>query len=165
MSPEPSQPSDPRQHLVRDHERRDANAKWIFAVIICLFISAMAMHGILAGFLSALKHKPFPQDQWRPIQGIARAAPKPAPFPVLQVSPPLDLSAFREREQRELESYGWINRTSGIVRVPIELAMDLVLKEGLPVRTNVHSNVVGPSSYQLIQQRPNHREPEIQGEK
>lgn len=148
----------------RDHERRDANAKWIFGIVIFLFVSAMAMHGIVAGFLSMLKRGPVPTDLWRPLESLVRAAPKPPPFPLLQASPPADLDAFRKQEQTQLETYGWINRTSGIVRVPIERAMELVLSQGLPARTNHNANAAGPSSYQLIQQRPEHREHEINPE-
>lgn len=149
---------------VRDHERSDANAKWIFAVVIFLFISAMAMHGIVVGFLSALKQGPGPTDFWRPLESLMHAGPKRPPFPVLQVSPSADLNFFRKKEQAQLETYGWINRTSGIVRVPIERAMELVLNQGLPARTNRNTNAAGPSSYQLIQQRPEHREQEINPE-
>jgi hypothetical protein len=49
--------------------------------------------------------------------------------------------------------------------VPIERAIDLVLQQGLPTRAAANANQVGPSPYQLIQQRLNHREPEITGNK
>ena|SRR5690625_590714 len=35
----------------------------------------------------------------------------------------------REREQEELNSYGWINRDEEIVRLPVDRAMELVLEE------------------------------------
>ena len=56
---------------IRDHERRDANAKWIFAVVLFLLVCGLGMHGILAWFLSMLKQGPPPTDRWSP---IARAA-------------------------------------------------------------------------------------------
>ena len=82
-------------------------------------------------------------------------------FPRLQISAPLDLKAFRQREETELTTSGWINRTSGIVRIPIEQAMELVLQKGLPVRGQHNQQQLGPSSYQLLQQRLEHRESEI----
>ena len=82
-------------------------------------------------------------------------------MPMLQVSPPLDLQAFRTREGAKLHNYGWINRTSGIVRIPIEEAIEAVLREGLPTRNNTNENShAGPSSYQLMRQRLDHREQE-----
>lgn len=148
---------------IRDHERRDAHAGWIFGVVLFLFFSGLIIHGILAAFLAALKHSPPPTDAWRPPARAARNAPALPEFPKLQISAPADLQAFRAREDDELNSYGWVNRTSGIVRIPIERAMDLVLQQGLPVRRTTNAAATGPSPIELIQRRVEHRETEIQG--
>ncbi len=150
---------------IRGHETRDANAKWIFGLVVFLLVFGLGIHGILAWFLSALNHTPSPKDHWEPIEGTVQAAAALPPLPRLQVSPPVDLQSFRAREEKELHSYGWVNRTSGIVHIPIERAMELVLQEGLPTRPGGKSNQAGPSSYQLIQKRLEHRQPEIVGER
>lgn len=155
----------PLPHPIRGHEMRDANTKWIFGVVLFLFVSGLAIHGMLAGFLSLLKSGPSPKDAWQPSQPAKVAGPRRVSFPVLQISAPAELQAFRAREEAELHSYGWINRTSGTVRIPIERAMDLILQEGLPTRSSTNANSVGPSSWQLIQQRLEHREPKIKGQK
>ena len=69
------------------------------------------------------------------------------------MSAPEDLSRFREREEAELNTYGWINRTSGVVRIPIARAMDLLLAHGLPVRPAVGKSRLGPTPLELHQQR------------
>ena len=56
------------------------------------------------------------------------------PGPRLQVKPEADLAAFRAREDEELNHYGWIDRKAGVVRIPIERAMDLIAQRGLPFR-------------------------------
>ncbi len=150
-------PSEP----TKGHEHHDANAKGIFAVILFLLIFGLSIHGILAGFLHSLKQMPQPKDAWRPVSPTTGPKPKP----LLQVSPAMDLEEFRTREEKELHSYGWLNRTAGVVRIPIERAMDLVLQEGLSSRTTTNRNQIGPSSYDLIRQRPERREREIQDEK
>lgn len=166
MTSDPNPPSGPSREPVEGYEKRDANARWIVGIVIFLFAFGLAIQGILAGYLIRLKRIPPPTDRWRPLERAARAPPSfVPPFPRLQVSPPADLQAFRAREEAQLHGYGWINRTSGIVHIPIEQAMDLVLRQGLPVRSQTNKSQAGPSSYQLIQQRPEHREPEIQGEK
>lgn len=76
------------------------------------------------------------------------------PLPREQVSPQADLQAFRTREEAELNSYGWIDRKAGVVRIPIDRAMDLIIQQGLPVRIGTNANKTGPSSLQLQQQRP-----------
>ncbi|HEX4120889.1 MAG TPA: hypothetical protein VH619_09755 [Verrucomicrobiae bacterium] len=144
----------------RDHERRDVHAKWVVVVVAGLFVFGMCLHVIIAGFMASLNRAPSSSDAWDPPGPTTLANPT---FPVLQVSAPLDLQDFRRSEEARLSSYGWINRTAGIVRIPIEEAMNLVLQEGLPVRSATNKNAPGPSSYQLIQQRSEHRQPEIQG--
>jgi hypothetical protein len=34
--------------------------------------------------------------------------------------------------QRNLETYGWVDRERGVVRIPIDRAMDLLVKEAAP---------------------------------
>jgi hypothetical protein len=54
------------------------------------------------------------------------------PLPNLQSQPTLDLTAFRAREDGVLHSYGWVDKEKGVVRIPIEEAMRIVLERGLP---------------------------------
>jgi hypothetical protein len=148
---------------LRGHENTDANAKGIFIVVLFLLFGGLAVHGIVAGFFDSLKRTRPPKDQWQPQAVAATAAAARLPYPRLQVSPPLDLQSFRAWEEAQLHSYGWVDRSAGVVRIPIERAMDLVLPEGLPTRAGSNGNQVGPSSFQLMQERPNHRESEIKG--
>jgi hypothetical protein len=76
------------------------------------------------------------------------------PPPREQVSPRADLQEFRAREDAELNSYGWIDRTTGVVRIPVSLAVELISERGLPTRVGTNVGGVGPSSLQLQQQRP-----------
>jgi hypothetical protein len=151
--PEHTQPRP--KPLQRGHETRDANVKWLFGIVFFLLFSGLIIHGILASVLSLLKGRVSPADLWEPV-ARPRSLTQPA-GPQLQISPPMDLQKFRAREENQLNSYGWVNRTAGVVRIPISRAMELVLQEGLPVGTNR----VGPSSDQLMLQRPNQRETEV----
>jgi hypothetical protein len=81
----------------------------------------------------------------------------------LQVSPPDDLAKFRAEEAAALNSYGWVDQDKGIVRMPIDRAMDLVLQRGLPARQPSERGKTGPSTYELQQQRPNSPQPEVGG--
>ena len=56
------------------------------------------------------------------------------PQPQLQTTPVLDLKAVREAEEQTLASYGWVDREKGVVRIPIDRAIDLLVAKGLPVR-------------------------------
>jgi hypothetical protein len=57
-----------------------------------------------------------------------------APFigPKLQVAPPQDLATMKAATEEVLDSYAWMDRDAGIVRIPIERAIDLLAERGLP---------------------------------
>jgi hypothetical protein len=147
------------------YEKRDAHAKGIFGVVAFLLFAGLIMHFCLAGLMERLNKTPVPADQWTGSRRGAGAIAASKAVPHLQISPAVDLEKFREREAAELSTYGWIDRTAGVVRIPIARAMDLVLERGLPVRSQTNASGLGPSSYQLQQQRPQSPQPEIQGEK
>jgi hypothetical protein len=71
--------------------------------------------------------------------GVARA-PMSAPAgtlpppPNLLLNEPLNLQQFRAKEANELNTYGWVDKNAGTVRLPIERAKDLLLERGLPAR-------------------------------
>ena len=56
------------------------------------------------------------------------------PDPRLQVEPNKDLDRLRAEQEKQLDSYGWVDRNPGVVHIPIERAMGLVAERGLPAR-------------------------------
>jgi len=56
------------------------------------------------------------------------------PEPRLQVDPILDIQALHAAEKKILESYGWVDKSAGVVRLPIERAIELTAERGLPTR-------------------------------
>ena len=54
--------------------------------------------------------------------------------PQLQVNPREDWTNFRKSQEDSLQMYSWENRSTGIARVPIEEAMELLVKKGLSVQ-------------------------------
>jgi hypothetical protein len=45
------------------------------------------------------------------------------------------MQSYFQSQQNLLNTYGWIDRQNGIVRLPIDRAMELLLERGLPTRT------------------------------
>jgi len=64
---------------------------------------------------------------------FATERPMPPP-PRIQPNPSADLREYYLTQERLLNSYGWIDRQNGIVRLPIDRAMELLLERGLPTR-------------------------------
>jgi hypothetical protein len=135
------------------YEKRDVNAKWIFGIVAFLLAAGLIMHFSLAGFMQRLSKKSLPTDRLAGFRDAAPAREMRKDIPLLQIAPTDDLKKFRSQEDAELHTYGWIDRTSGVVRVPIERAMELVLERGLPTRAGSNGDQAGPSSLQLQKQR------------
>jgi hypothetical protein len=83
-------------------------------------------------FFTSLAARRAQQDP--PLSPLAQARPQHPPEPRLQIAPRLDLQHLRQAEDDILHSYGWVDRGAGIVRIPIEQAMDLLAARGLPAR-------------------------------
>jgi len=58
-----------------------------------------------------------------------RAPPAVAAGPRLQATPERDFPAFHDEKARLLHEYAWVDRTHGIVRIPIERAMALLVQQ------------------------------------
>ncbi|SDK36654.1 hypothetical protein [Microbulbifer yueqingensis] len=73
-------------------------------------------------------------QSWRPKvpPPIFEPQPDPPGQARLQQNPPADMQAYRERIERRLHSAGWVDRQAGVVHIPIERAMTLLLERGLP---------------------------------
>lgn len=56
------------------------------------------------------------------------------PQPRLQAQPGFDLKSYCEMEQEQLSTYGWVDQHNGVVRIPVDRAMDMILQKGLPAR-------------------------------
>lgn len=66
----------------------------------------------------------------------AKERQQPPPEPRLQVSPPKDLVRMQAEEATALEGYGWVDAKAGVVRIPIERAIEVLAGKGLPARTS-----------------------------
>ena len=113
------------------YETRDANAggvfKFLAALGTVLLATALICWGLFRFFSAhdvdpAASTSPFADTRQLPLG------------PQLQVNPREDWLKFREEQEKSLETYAWENRTAGIVRVPIEEAMGLLVKKGVPVQ-------------------------------
>lgn len=56
------------------------------------------------------------------------------PEPRLEPRPREPLQRLRATEAERLGTYGWVDAEEGIVRIPVERAMEILATEGLPVR-------------------------------
>ncbi|HEV7666194.1 MAG TPA: hypothetical protein VGQ62_21855 [Chloroflexota bacterium] len=68
------------------------------------------------------------------IQGLGGAVAPTPPAPRLEAQSGQDMAAYRAAEAQLLSTYRWVDRQAGVVAIPIDQAMDLVVAQGLPAR-------------------------------
>ena len=112
------------------YETRDANFKNLMIVGIGL-IGVVGFVLLGAWLISALLTRES-ANPGVPAHIMTTVRPE-FPAPRLQENPLLDLQQLRAHEDSVLSTYGWSDRKAGLVRVPIEQAMSLLLQKGLPV--------------------------------
>lgn len=113
------------------HELRDLSPK-----AIALFALSLAILLVLVVLVTYFLHEHYLTVQVRtqaPPSPLS-AAREPTPEPRLAVTPGEDLKALRAAEDSLLKSYAWIDRQQGIVRIPIDRAIELLAQRGLPTR-------------------------------
>jgi hypothetical protein len=57
------------------------------------------------------------------------------PEPRLQAFPAKDLASFKQKQEAAATTYGWVDKNNGIVRVPVDRAIDMVMTKGVQVLT------------------------------
>lgn len=82
------------------------------------------------------------------------------PAPRLQVDAPADLQQYLQNQNKILGNYGWVDPQAGIVRIPIDQAMSLLLQKGFalqgssPVNGKLHTPGAAPPPNGLVAPTP-----------
>ena len=121
------------------YETRDANVRSVFTFLLILSLLLVFTAVLCWGMFKYFSTR---QANRVPASPFAGARQLPA-GPQLQVNPRQDLLRYRAEQEHALESYSWENKEDGTVRVPIERAMEMLLKQGLPVAPS--PSPTGPS--------------------
>ncbi len=127
-----AEPLKPGGQLEAQHETRDVNAARLIQFAIWLAVLVVA--GLVASFVS-YRYFVVHQSLGPPASPFENVRTLPPP-PRLQVQPSEDLKTYLNEENGVLDTYGWVDRKNGVVRIPIAHAMELLLRKGLPVRAN-----------------------------
>jgi hypothetical protein len=113
------------------HELSDLRPGYIALFGIALtavIVAAAVITTLLIHFKAAEQSR-----QETPIPRLAGER-EATPEPRLQLDGNKELRQMRAAEDAALNSYGWVDRSSGSVRIPIERAMEILAKKGLPAR-------------------------------
>lgn len=113
------------------HEKTDVDVRAIviFTIGLLVFIAVSIVAVIF--FFRILAHQEG--------QGMSPASMSRIQLPsgpTLQVTPRRDRIEILNDEKNILNTVGWVDRDKGIVHIPIEKAMKLMLEKGYSVREN-----------------------------
>jgi hypothetical protein len=114
------------------HERRDVNVFQISAFGIGLLLGCIVVVFAMWGMFTFLFHREDARNAGGATATMLNERAKQPPEPRLQREPKVELKDLRSDEEAILNSYGWVDPNKGIVRIPIDRAIDIVAQKGLP---------------------------------
>src|SRR5664279_2931535 len=118
----------PRNPQIR-HETTDVNVwaigKFAIGLVIVCAVSIALLFGLLKFF----------QSREETSRANTVEPTKMFPQPQLQKTPIPDLKAIRAEEDKLLNGYAWVDQPKGVVRIPVDRAIEVLAKRGLPARS------------------------------
>ena len=132
----------PDEQPKRSHETSDASIRNLL-----IFGAGLALLVIAGLIVSRVVFRYFVGHQGlgppaSPFENVRTLPPEPR----LQVTAPMDLKQYKTAQDGILNSYGWVDRQAGVVRITVDRAMDLLLQRGFPVRTATPPKQGAPKS-------------------
>lgn len=116
------------------HENTDARIRPIAGFLAGLAVLVFVAMLLMAWLIDLFQ---FHADQHERVPAGLTDQTQLPPEPRLQAYPSVDLERLRAREERLLNSYEWVDESTGVMRIPIERSMDIVAETELPFRLNV----------------------------
>jgi hypothetical protein len=134
------------------HEKSDVNVRALLAFGAAFVVFAAVSHFVLLMMYRQFvkienrrQHVPLTMME-RPESMTVPAIPRLQPFPTksatgtippMSSTPVTDMEEMRTAQQQALESYGFVDRQKGVVRIPIEDAKKLALQRGFAPMSGV----------------------------
>jgi hypothetical protein len=117
-------------HDKTGHEESDADIPGIALTAAGLAVTVALVYFLVSGIFWYLADHPLSAPQPNP---MAETDPQQfPPQPRIEVHPTIEVQELRSDEDKILSTYGWTDKEKGVVRVPIDRAMELQLERGFP---------------------------------
>jgi hypothetical protein len=113
------------------HETRDAGIGAIVLNGAGLAVMIVIVGFIVYGTFQYLARHPAISPQSNPMSAGDLQIP---PEPRIEDHPAIAIQQLHAQEDQVLSTYGWTDRKAGVVRIPIDRAMELQLGRGFPTR-------------------------------
>lgn len=99
-----------------------------------ILIAGVAMYALYRGLQSREEARDLP-----PSPLVDRTQPRLPPEPRLQTTPIPDLARYLAEQQASVSTYAWVDPAQGVARIPVDQAIDILAKRGLPWRPSSYS--------------------------
>ena len=147
------------EHAEEGFEQQDLSAQAVFAFLISLVVGGIVVYFVIWGMYHFMDARQ--KERQHPLSPLVKQVEtdtrivspddvKKFPQPRLERNERVEIHDFRLKEEQTLNSYGWIDEKSGVVRIPIERAMQLIAQRGLP--TTPKAGTVPPSAVNVATQ-------------
>lgn len=128
--PENKQPIDIEELRKQKYEKRDADIPRIFKSLMLYFAFAIfCIVGTWVGFVmmkpEELALKPSQPEKYRLPQNMRLQT---------NITAKKDLEDLIKKHKEESTTYAWVDKNKNTVRIPVDSAIKIVLKRGLPTR-------------------------------
>lgn len=124
------------------YESEDVSGKRLGAIGVLIVIAAIILPFLLWGIYGHLKTSYGHGAAISEAKNFERFNAPPEPN--LKPNPVENYREFRRAESEKLNGYGWVDKEKGIVHIPIEQAMQMLVNKGLPEikPTNDNTNLM-----------------------
>ena len=113
------------------HETRDAGVRPIVLNGAGLAVMIVIVGLIVLGTFQYLAKHPAISPQSNPMsEGDLQIPPEPR----IEDHPAIAIQQLHAQEDKTLSTYGWTDKRAGVVRIPIDRAIELQLERGFPTR-------------------------------
>jgi len=138
-----------------EFEHQDLSPRAVYSFLIGLAIAGVVIYFVLWGLYDLMdayekKHQPrqnpLAQQTTADTRMVTTEDITKFPQPRLERNERIEIKDFRLKEEQTLNSYGWVDEKAGVVRIPIERAMQLIAQRGLPTTARVGTTPVSEVS-------------------
>ncbi|HWZ82989.1 MAG TPA: hypothetical protein VNW47_10210 [Terriglobales bacterium] len=145
-----------------EYEHDDLGSRGVFGFFIGLAVTGVIIYFIVVGMYTFLDKyeqsqmtamSPLTKPEDSAMVGARRVPPdyvenrfKDNGAPLLEVDERGQLKTFVLDQEKELNSYGWVDEKAGVAHIPIDHAIDLLAQRGLPVYQPGSANAAGTAA-------------------
>jgi hypothetical protein len=112
-------------------EERDVRISAVLWFGFWLFAAAVVIHLAMWGMFRLFAWQERRGQRALP-PGISASLKRTPSEPRLEPLPLAPRASLRASEDARLSSYGWVDRGNGVARIPIDRAMELIVRNGVP---------------------------------